>query len=911
MDDQDLSNFSVSLLTPASDLVGGSSGAEFEALFGRAGNDTFYGFDPASDYPDINIDFLFGDLFDNSGAEFEIILGITEGNPLGILDTNIPGVGRDRFVLGDGSQPFYTAPNPFGLLSDNPFGTNEFAVIYDFDPSQDTIQLFGDDKDYDLIELNDLEIDGFNQPLSGEAIFYNGGAIPDLVGFIVSTPEQDFSFKEDKDAFDFVGDKNKSKGEKEIVGISSPGGALGQNTTVDNFGNVYVVGSTNGSIGGINQGSGDVWIAKYNNNGNRLWLRQLGGAGSEDAYEVVTDNQGGVYIAGNTSSNLFGSKNATETAAWVAKLNASNGSFIWGQQFNAGVEAGDTTNPSFANTAFGLDVRENKVYVSGLAIKDNPNREIFDFNVQDDSWLGTFNASSGQKLDFTQVRDPNAPFPLSQTPFFDENYDLAVDDDGNSYLVGWTQGLSKESDPSRLLLKYDAYLAKINPAGSVEWVQQFGSEGEGLDFGWAVDTDSEGNIYTSGWTTGSLVGRESPDADSFDVFVSKFDASGNQLVTKRIGTESDDGQYFSDLAIDDRDNVYLTGYTRNEKFEAGKSKDKSLEAADAFVAKLDSNLNEQWITQLGDKDNLDYATGVSVDNRGSVFVTGFTDGGLGGEDPGQFIDGWVARLDEEKGKVEKFVGKDKGSFSSFSGFGNIEVTDISNTFNTSDRLPSGDNSIITGLGEVDYGEIVSGLSDTFAPGGEGSFSDAVSDRLNPQSSDNPSIPGASSEDIVGTNGKDDMKGEDGDDTMFGLAGDDKLEGKEGNNILHGGRGDDEVKGGKGNDIIFGIDIEDSLLGGGEFDELKGEDGSDTFVLGNASGVFYQGNGNGDYALIDDFEFKEGDRIQLQGSAGDYSLGQNVSGLDKGTAIFYQGDVVGVVKDEKNLNLSDTSVFDYV
>ncbi|MEL7356673.1 MAG: SBBP repeat-containing protein [Cyanobacteria bacterium J06560_6] len=889
-------NTSVSLLTPASDLVGGSTTAEIEAIFGRAGNDVLFPFDPTATYPDINIDILFGDLFDNSADEFEIVLGITEGRPLGILNTNIPSVGRDRFVLGDESTPFYTAPNPFD--ANNILGTNEFAVIYDFDPTQDVIQLFGKEEDYSLIEINDLEVEGIEQAFSGEAIIYNGGITPDLIGYIISTPEQDFDFKDDKDAFDFVGDKGKDKGKKDIVRLGTPGFDQAQATTIDSAGNIYVVGSTSGSIGGINQGRGDVYIAKYNNNGNQVWLRQLGSSESESAFEVVTDENGDVYVAGDTSGSLVGAKQSADTDAWVAKFSGGNGDIIWGQQFNAGVEAGDTANPSFTSTAFGLDVRGSQVYVSGLAIKNNQNREIFDFSVQDDSWLGVFDKNTGAKNRFTQVRDPQAPFPLNITPFFDENYDLAVDDAGNAYLVGWTQGLSKEADPSRLLLKYDAYLAKIDPSGNVDWVQQFGTVGEGLEFGWAVDTDSQGNVFASGWTTGDFVGDStSPDADSYDVFISKFDASGNQLVSKELGTDTDDGQYFSDLLIDDDDNVYLTGYTNNKKFgDGGKTKG---EDTDAFVAKLDANLDEQWITQIGVKEKLDYATGVATDGNGSVIVSGFTSGAIG-NGPGENIDGWVARLDDEKGKLEKFIGKDEDGGNVFVTAGNISVTDITDSVVTNEALPDGDNDISTGLGFADLGGIDDGLSQAFNPSNAGSFSDAIVSRFqgDPGSGDLDS-----SSLLMGTDEKDKMKGEDTSDTMFGMGGDDKLEGKDGNDVLYGGLGSDEIKGGDGNDRIVGIDINDSLLGGGDIDKLKGEKGADTFVLGNASGVFYRGEG---YGKIEDFEAKEGDRIQLSGSADDYTLGGK-----KGNDIFYQGDLIAEVKDAKDLDLFDTSVFDFV
>ncbi|MEL6161065.1 MAG: SBBP repeat-containing protein [Cyanobacteria bacterium J06627_32] len=915
-------NLSFSLLTPASDLVGGSSNAEFEVIFGRAGNDVLYPFDPTDDYPDTNIDFLFGDLFDNSAEEFEVIVDITNNNLFSILDRNIPSVGRDRFVLGDGSNVFYTEPNPAERLTNNLFGTNEFAVIYDFDPRQDTIQLTGKDKDYRLIELNDIAISGVSQALSGEAIVYVGkNSVPDLIGFIVSTPEQDFELK-DKDAFTFVKDEDDD-GEDDIIQQGSRGSDRGQNTTIDAFGNIFVIGSTSGSIGGQNQGESDVFITKYNNNGNRIWQRQLGSSGSDNGFEIVTDESGDVYIAGDTSGNLFGSKRASDTDAWVAKLSGGSGNLVWGRQFNAGVRAGDTANPSFANSAFGLDVQGDQVYVSGLAIKNNQNRQIFDFSAQDDSWLGVFDKNNGQEERFTQVVDPNAPFPLSITPFFDENYDVAVDEAGNAYLVGWTQGLSREADPSRLLLKYDAYLAKIDNSGNVEWVQQFGTVGEGLEFGWAVDIDSQGNIITSGWTTGDFGNRTSPTANSYDVFVSKFDSSGNQLVTKELGTNTDDGQFFSDLTIDDRDNIYITGYTNNEKFgDGGESKG---EDTDAFVAKLDNNLNEQWITQLGVKEKLDYATGVAVDNKGSVIVTGFTEGALGEKFSGN-IDSWTARLEEEDGDLEKFVGKNKGSFNTFVGTGNISVSDVSNDFVTDEDLPDGDDDVSSGIGFVDFGGI-SNLESAFEPDREGSLTDELRERLgasgfgdndddddddddDDNDFDNDDDDDEQGRRLVGTSGKDKLEGDDGDDTLSGLDGEDELKGKDGDDTLYGGRGDDKIKGGDGDDTIFGIDIADSLLGGGEVDKLKGEDDADLFVLGNSDGVFYQGGGINDYALIEDFKAKEGDRIQLAGSASDYTLGNEVKEPEKGAAIFYQGDLVGIVEDTKNLSLFDSSVFIY-
>ena len=89
MDDFD---FVVSLLTPAGDLVPAT------AVNGQQ-----------------NVDILVGDLFDNSPEEFEVIVGIQEDDPLIVLDRDIPSVRGNRFILGDGIQPYYTTFDPFSL----------------------------------------------------------------------------------------------------------------------------------------------------------------------------------------------------------------------------------------------------------------------------------------------------------------------------------------------------------------------------------------------------------------------------------------------------------------------------------------------------------------------------------------------------------------------------------------------------------------------------------------------------------------------------------------------------------------------------------------------------------------------------------------------------------------------------
>lgn len=96
------------------------------------------------------------------------------------------------------------------------------------------------------------------------------------------------------------------------------------------------------------------------------------------------------------------------------------------------------------------------------------------------------------------------------------------------------------------------------------------------------------------------------------------------------------------------------------------------------------------------------------------------------------------------------------------------------------------------------------------------------------------------------------------DIIVGNSQANDIKGNDGNDALTGSGGNDIITGGGGNDTLSGTDS--SVRGLGELDTLQGGIGTDRFVLGDKSGAFYDTQGNGDFAKINDFE--AGDQIQL-------------------------------------------------
>jgi hypothetical protein len=192
---------------------------------------------------------------------------------------------------------------------------------------------------------------------------------------------------------------------------------------------------------------------------------------------------------------------------------------------------------------------------------------------------------------------------------------VATDAAGDIYIAGWTRGSLGGINRG---YSGDAWVAKYDAAGDVLWKRQLGTDADDLARG--VATDAVGNVYLTGDTGGSLGG-----GDYSDAWVAKYDAVGNALWKRQLGTETWD--YASGVATDAAGNVYLTGYTGGSLGRANRGE------GDAWVAKYDTAGDVLWKRQLGTEAG-DSAFDVATDAAGNVYLSGVTRGSLGGANRG-------------------------------------------------------------------------------------------------------------------------------------------------------------------------------------------------------------------------------------------------------------------------------------
>ena len=273
--------------------------------------------------------------------------------------------------------------------------------------------------------------------------------------------------------------------------FGSLGRDVASSVAVDDEGNVYVAGSTWGSLPGhFNAGVWDAFLRKYDQAGEVVWTRQFGSTNLDRATAVVVDGQGNVYTAGWTWDALSGQTNQGIHDAFIRKYDTA-GQEVWTRQF------GSTEGDMAFSVA--LDGQGN-VYVVGWT----------DSVLQGQVTLGGRDA-------FLRKYD-GAGDEVWTRQFGSSKLDIAasvfIDGPGKVYVAGWTADtLSGQAG----VQNQDVFLRRFNAAGEVLWTHQFGSANVDRVLGLAVGTG--GNVYVAGWTDGALPGQIS--AGSWEAFVAR------------------------------------------------------------------------------------------------------------------------------------------------------------------------------------------------------------------------------------------------------------------------------------------------------------------------------------------------------------------------------------------------------
>ncbi|HTF04735.1 MAG TPA: SBBP repeat-containing protein [Bacteroidia bacterium] len=389
----------------------------------------------------------------------------------------------------------------------------------------------------------------------------------------------------------------------------------GESCVADASGNVYVIGTywsptvTFGAftLKNSDQYMSDIFILKYDSNGNVLWAKSAGGKSIDQGHCIAIDGSGNVYVTGAYNASIsFGSiklTNKGEADLFVAKYD-TNGKVLWAK--GAGGTRGDE------GQGIAADANGN-VYVTGY--------------FSETAAFGTVKLTGAGSWDvFTAKYNTNGDVLWVQSAggsAGDTGKNITTDRSGNVYVTGSYDSYSFAF--GTIELKHfggdDIFTVKYDSNGIVLWAK--GSGGDINDEGGCIATDVNGNVYVSGYfrsseiTFGSFILKKNGGGDVFTV---KYDSNGNVLWAKSMGGDSDDNAH--GMAVDASGNVIVTGSYKSSTIEFGESsRSNKTGASNIFIMKYDSNGNEAWIKSASGT-SVNYASGCGLDGKGNIYVTG-------------------------------------------------------------------------------------------------------------------------------------------------------------------------------------------------------------------------------------------------------------------------------------------------
>ena len=343
------------------------------------------------------------------------------------------------------------------------------------------------------------------------------------------------------------------------IGGSSHNDNFGYGIATDSSGNVLATGSfyeaidiDSDGIDDLNSNGGnDAYVAKFDGNGNLVFIQNIGGSDHDSGFDIATDSSSNVLVAGSFLGNIDIDSDDTDdltsnggSDGYIAKFD-SDGNLVFAQNIG-----GTSWDHSYRIATDGSD----NILVAGFF------QETIDINSD-----GVNDLTSNGEIDAYVVKfDSDGNLVFAQNiggSSWDSSYGIATDSSGNVWVAGDFQGntIDINSDGIDDLTSNgdsDGYLVKFDSDGNLLFSQNIGgSDTESIR---AITTDSSGNVWVAGYFRGNTIDINSDGTDDltsdgyFNPYIAKFDSDGNLLFAQNISR-------VSEIATDSSGNILLTG----------------------------------------------------------------------------------------------------------------------------------------------------------------------------------------------------------------------------------------------------------------------------------------------------------------------------------------------------------------
>jgi len=290
---------------------------------------------------------------------------------------------------------------------------------------------------------------------------------------------------------------------------TSSSGKSTKDIITDASGNVYVTGSFRGTTDfdygpGISNltstGETDIFIQKFDSNGNSLWVKQIGGIDFDIGTSIDLDANNNVYITGFFRDTLdfdpgpgihileAADMSSTPDDLFILKLD-TDGNFIWVKHIGGpGRERGERIT---------IDPNGN-VFTTGIfssTVDFDPGPGVF--NLTTPTSGGVWGGGSGT---FVQKLDSNGDLIWAKA-YFGSGESIVTDANGNSYITSRFVNTG-DFDPGPGVTNLtsqgdlDIAIVKLDSNGDFVWARRIG--GTGKEFSNKIIIDGSGDLYLQG-----------------------------------------------------------------------------------------------------------------------------------------------------------------------------------------------------------------------------------------------------------------------------------------------------------------------------------------------------------------------------------------------------------------------------
>ena len=454
-------------------------------------------------------------------------------------------------------------------------------------------------------------------------------------------------------------------------------GQAARSVAVDSSDNVYVVGDFNGRVnlgGGVIESGGfdqdvrkdDIFLSKYDANGNHLWSQHWGDTSNQTATQVMVDDEDNVILLGRPYGTInFGGAtldNVGEDDIVVAKFDSA-GIHLWSRMF--GGVGGDRAERMVLDSAGNIWI--SGTFTESADFGNGPyettgNRDIVILKLSKDDGAVLVSLSAGGG----HIEGEGA----GQIKVGDNyGFGIGVDADDNVYITGYfSESMEITQDGPTLTSAggLDIFVAKLNADGDHQWSKRFGGPEDDFANDLVVDK-ARGHVFLTGFfasatidfSDGAVITAPLVNAGEFDIFTAKLNTDGDYVDSASFGDSANqrdfgtfDKNSWTSLDIDSDGNIYLAGPLVGEAVFGATRVVSPNEKMNAFVVKFRPDGSVAFATGFGG-NGTEIGLDVAVTNSGHVMLVGRfysssidfgVSGSVQGVGTGSEGEGFVARV---------------------------------------------------------------------------------------------------------------------------------------------------------------------------------------------------------------------------------------------------------------------------